>query len=321
MNVYATLQLNLTMERTMKKVTMKDIALEANVSVATVSYIINNVKTQTIPQETRERVLEIVKRLNYVPNLAARSLVKQKTGLMGILVNREENQGFWRRFHYADFISELEGLLAKKGYHVLLYSLDAENPNPQIILERKLDGVFLIDPSEESFHNISRQFPLVPLVVIDSHIDDPLFFKVLPDFKSAMANAIQFSTDREFVLVVEKYNNLGIIKTLYRESGLEPDNIFTMSNEADLKHFLSIHKGKKVIAVNEFIGVVVAKYAETKDMIVICTSGCPEILPMACDKITFTRTKAVIAEDIMAKILEDDQVDKLDKFVYLVPSE
>lgn len=305
----------------MKKVTMKDIALEANVSVATVSYIINNVKTQTIPQETRDRVLAIVKRLNYVPNLAARSLVKQKTGLMGILVNREENQGFWRRFHYADFISELEGLLAKKGYHVLLYSLDAENPNPQIILERKLDGVFLIDPSEESFHNISRQFQLVPLVVIDSHIDDPLFFKVLPDFKIAITNALKLAEGREYVLVMEKYNNLGIAKTIQKESGLKSEDIFLMSDEAELNQFLSKHQDKKIVAVNEFIGAVVSKHFDPADVIVICTSGCPEILPLPCEKITFTQTKAEVAEDIMSKILKDNQVDKMDKFVYLVPSE
>lgn len=57
----------------MKKATMKDIARQANVSVATVSYVLNNVKNQTIPDPTRQIILQIARELNYVPNLAARS--------------------------------------------------------------------------------------------------------------------------------------------------------------------------------------------------------------------------------------------------------
>lgn len=56
-----------------EKATMKDIARQANVSVATVSYVLNNVKNQTIPDPTRQSILQIARELNYVPNLAARS--------------------------------------------------------------------------------------------------------------------------------------------------------------------------------------------------------------------------------------------------------
>ena len=67
---------------------------EANVSSATVSYIINQVDNQTISEETRSRVIDIAKRLNYVPNLTARALVKGQTGLLGLLLMRNSNDGF-----------------------------------------------------------------------------------------------------------------------------------------------------------------------------------------------------------------------------------
>lgn len=71
----------------MKKTTMKDIALRANVSVATVSYVLNRVNNQTIPEKTRNQILLLAEELHYIPNLAARSLANKKTGLVGVLVH------------------------------------------------------------------------------------------------------------------------------------------------------------------------------------------------------------------------------------------
>ncbi|GAV10816.1 LacI family DNA-binding transcriptional regulator [Paenibacillus sp. NAIST15-1] len=62
----------------MKKPTMKDIAQRANVSVATVSYVLNNVDNQTIPESTRCKITQIAKELDYTPNLTARSLARKK---------------------------------------------------------------------------------------------------------------------------------------------------------------------------------------------------------------------------------------------------
>ncbi|HYK74465.1 MAG TPA: LacI family DNA-binding transcriptional regulator [Pseudoneobacillus sp.] len=301
----------------MKKVTMKNIAELANVSVATVSYILNNVSNQSIPQETRERVIEIAKNLNYVPNLAARSLVKQKTGLIGILVNREMNQGFWRNLQYAQFISELEGLLTKSGYHVVLSSLDASNPNPQIIMERKLDGVFLIDANEDTFYHISKQFPAVPLVVIDSVIDDPLFFKVLPDFERALDKAKQLVGTNPYFLVIEQFNNKQLAKKLKIESNLDEDQISMVKNEQELALFLGKHKGKKGIFVNEFVASLATKYFTPDDMIVICTAECPTILQPSIQKITFNLSKSLASFEVMKKLIQNNHLVDLEKYILL----
>ena len=57
-----------------KKVTVKDVAREAGVSVATVSYIMNNRTDQKISDATRKKVLQIANLLNYTPNSVAKSL-------------------------------------------------------------------------------------------------------------------------------------------------------------------------------------------------------------------------------------------------------
>ena len=63
--------------------TMKDIARDLGVSVVTVSKVLRN--HQDIGDETRKRVLQRVKELNYSPNLAARGLVTGKTYLVGLV--------------------------------------------------------------------------------------------------------------------------------------------------------------------------------------------------------------------------------------------
>ena len=62
----------------MKRVGIKDVAKEAGVSVSTVSYVLNRTPTETISPETTQRVLDAVKRLNYVPNLNARRLSSRR---------------------------------------------------------------------------------------------------------------------------------------------------------------------------------------------------------------------------------------------------
>ena len=62
----------------MKRVSIKDVAREAGVSASTVSYVLNFNPSETISAETTQRVREAAKRLNYVPNLNARSLSSRR---------------------------------------------------------------------------------------------------------------------------------------------------------------------------------------------------------------------------------------------------
>jgi len=66
------------------KVKIVDVAKEANVSVATVSRVVNNIPL--VNEETRERVLAAIKRTGYKPNAIARSLKIQRTNTIGIMI-------------------------------------------------------------------------------------------------------------------------------------------------------------------------------------------------------------------------------------------
>ncbi|WP_372662035.1 LacI family DNA-binding transcriptional regulator [Cohnella sp.] len=299
----------------MKKTTMKDIAKAANVSVATVSYVLNNVSNQTIPDDTKCRIIETANKLNYIPDLAARSLVKQKTGLIGILVNRTENEGFWRRHSNLELIDQLENYFTNKGYHVVLSSLDATNPNINIIAERKLDGVFLIDVKNEQFHRISNQFKAgVPLIVIDSFIDDPLFYKVVYDYEDAITKAVKIhSQDCHFV--IEAFNNQETIEKIKVFSGVADNSIHVMEHEQGLVRFLNQHPNKSVIVINELIGAIVSKYVNPSQLVVICTANCPAILPVQTTRIDFGELKSSAAFHLMMQLLSGQRDIPHDKYI------
>ncbi|MBB3113475.1 DNA-binding LacI/PurR family transcriptional regulator [Paenibacillus phyllosphaerae] len=286
----------------MKKTTLKDIALEAGVSVATVSYILNNVQNQTIPEDTRRKVQETASRLNYVPNLTAKSLVKGETKLIGILINRGPRIEPWRSIPQERFVMELERLMTAEGYHVIVVSLDAAAPKLDVVVERKLDGVFLIDVHEEAFYSISNRFKMgVPLVVIDSLIEDDLFHKIVPDFANALRIAAEQQTS-EIALITERFHNQALNALLEQTLSLPSGAYHWMADEDQLRHFVDeqTQRGRHIVVVNEIIGLYAAKHTDPAKLTVICTSDLASLLPPDVRTITF-RNKAAIAFDVMMK--------------------
>ena len=71
---------------------MKDVAQRAEVSTATVSHVIN--RTRFVSEETRARVLQAMRELDYYPNLAARSLRSQRSNIVGLIVPDVANYFF-----------------------------------------------------------------------------------------------------------------------------------------------------------------------------------------------------------------------------------
>lgn len=88
--------------------TIYDIAREAGVAASTVSRVINN--KPGIKLETRQRVQELLKKYNYIPDAAARGLVMQSSRLVGILIVDI------RVAHHVDSAFVIEQELTRRGY-------------------------------------------------------------------------------------------------------------------------------------------------------------------------------------------------------------
>ncbi|GAB3055866.1 LacI family DNA-binding transcriptional regulator [Virgibacillus ainsalahensis] len=128
---------------------IKDVALAAGVSTATVSHVIN--KTRYVSEETTVRVLEVMKQLNYRPNHAARSLRSTKTYTIGFIIPvRKEDTS------KAFFMSIAEGIeetLRKYGYHVIISNskedLKHEIEQLQLLNDQITDGIILASTCNE----------------------------------------------------------------------------------------------------------------------------------------------------------------------------
>jgi LacI family transcriptional regulator len=143
--------------------TMKDIARDLGVSVVTVSKVLRG--HQDIGEETRKRVLQRVKELNYTPNLAARGLVTGRTFLVGLVVPDLLHPFF------AQIAVSLSAALRKKGYYLTITTSEdnAELEEQEIVrlLGRRLDALVIASACAEPaiFARLLKEGP--PFVLID----------------------------------------------------------------------------------------------------------------------------------------------------------
>lgn len=302
----------------MKKTTMKDIAIRANVSVATVSYVLNRVDNQTIPEKTRRQIMQLAEELRYIPNLAARSLANQKTGLVGVLVHKSEHMPYWKLHAQLAFIHALEQRLTAAGYHTLLYSLDEANPSLDIIVERKLEAVFLIDVLDASFYSISRHFVEgIPLILIDSMIEDKLFKQVVFNYRSALEEALPEDLS-QVCLIMESFNNSLLTRYIRSIVPLPDEAVFEIRELQDLSPAMDHHRFKQAIVINEFIGSHVEKTGGFEHLTVICTCNSPQMLGESVEKLLFQGDKAEVAFELMLKLLHDSDYSEQDNNCYFV---
>ena len=125
--------------KTSKAASIYDVARESRVSVFTVSAVVNN-KTH-VGKKLRERVEAAIRKLNYRPNLLARSLAKQKTHTIGMIVPDIANPFF------PMVVRGAEDAAQKRGYNLLLCNSDdtqvREESALELLLSKRVDGILL----------------------------------------------------------------------------------------------------------------------------------------------------------------------------------
>lgn len=146
-------------------VTIKDIAKEAKVSIATVSRVINN-KEDGVGKDTRENILKIMEKHNYVPSSLARGMVTKKTHIIGLILPDINNPFF------PGIVRGAEDAASKYGYNIILCNTDdkeeKEIEHIQILKEKSVDGVIYTSTLENKGENIElfKKYK-IPLVSMD----------------------------------------------------------------------------------------------------------------------------------------------------------
>lgn len=163
-------------------VTIKEIAAEAGVSVMTVSNVINNNHAR-VSKATAQRVREIMKKHNYVPNMAARSLISKASHIITILLPiwYETPDSLLLDPYVGQVTGMLESELRARHYYVMICSFRTVDEVLEIQRTWQTDGSILVVPHEDKVTYELVQRSEAPLVVLDRNFDDLTMMSVCLD--------------------------------------------------------------------------------------------------------------------------------------------
>ncbi|WZL77886.1 LacI family DNA-binding transcriptional regulator [Eubacteriales bacterium mix99] len=163
-----------------KRASSKDVAREAGVSQATVSYVLNDVKNVKIRPETRQAVLDAVKKLNYHPSHIARGMKWNRSMSVGVITDR--------RITNYNFMETLEGIrdgLSQSNYSItLLFNKSDDSFNMEILdyyNTNRLDGVIFAFATVDELSREELNQNGVPYVIVDSHVSHARFHEIGTD--------------------------------------------------------------------------------------------------------------------------------------------
>ena len=173
--------------RTKGIVTLKSLASHLGLSAGTVSSVLNNSPAaRSIPERTRNRVLEAARQLNYRPNFAARSLRIRRTYTIGIIAEEIGDA------YGATVISGIEAFLRKNNFFFLVvaHRHDSQllHSYSQLLLARGVEGIITIDTS------IDRK-PVLPTVAIAGHRRVPNVTNIVLDHHCAVRLVLRHLLD------------------------------------------------------------------------------------------------------------------------------
>lgn len=263
----------------MTQPTIKNVALAAGVSTATVSHVIN--KTRYVSDETTQRVLQTMAELNYHPNHAARSLRSSKTYTIGFIIPvRKEDTS---KSFFMSIAEGIEETLRKQGYHLIISNskedLDKEIEQLKLLNNQITDGVILA-PTHNKFDEIQKYIPKNhPIVLIDRVPLDSKSSGVFIDSYQGVYDSIEYLREKGYQRIGYVSANLHISTARQRleayrdvqinESNLE-DTIFigepTFESGYTLAERLVSHDLDAVFIANNEIATGIISYFREKNI-------------------------------------------------------
>lgn len=221
-----------------RKVTIKDIATEAGVSIALVSFVMNNKaggkETYRVNKETAQRILEVADKLHYQPNNAARTLRSGKTNTIGVIVSDISNKFF------ADIARCIEDRAYKHKYTVLFGSTD-ENPQKlenliEVFRNKGIDGLIVVpcEGADKVIHDVARQN--IPIVLLDREVPGAELSSVVLNNRRAGIETTQALIRQGFTKIEMISYSMSLSNIKEREEGYR----YCMA-EAGLSENINIH--------------------------------------------------------------------------------
>lgn len=260
-----------------RKVTLKQIARELDVSISTVSKSLKD--SSEISEDTRQKVQAFAKLYNYKPNNIALSLKNKKTKTIGVIIPEIVHHFF------ATVISGVEQVANEHGYNVMVClsdeSFDKEVINMEMLANGSIDG-FILSLSKETqskrdYHHITEVINQgMPVVMFDRVTNDILCDKVIIDDNNAAFQAVLSLIEKGLkniaLITTVDYVSVGKLRTDGYVKALKTNDIKVNEKlilkiedidhcEEEIENLIKTQQIDAVFAVNELFAVTAIKSA------------------------------------------------------------
>lgn len=169
-------------DKLLRGITLKELSRIIGLSPGTVSVVLNNTaRAETIPQKTKDRILQAAEEHGYRPHYFARSLRANRSFTIGVITAELSDS------YCARILNGIEAAATEKGYFYLntshLHEEDLLVKNVQMLVERQVEGIITIDTNMRFYSN-------VPIVAVAGHEDIPGVTNVVINHQKAAELAL-----------------------------------------------------------------------------------------------------------------------------------
>lgn len=239
----------------MNNITIYDVAREANVSMATVSRVVNG--NPNVKPATRKKVMEVIDRLGYRPNAVARGLASKKTTTVGVIIPDISST------FYSELARGIEDIAMMYNYNIILSNSD-QNKDKEFhllntMLGKQVDGIIFMSGNVTKEHVEEFKKSSVPIVLAGSIEETGEISSVNIDYEQAAYDATTY-------FISKGHKNIGYIfgplqepingikklngyKKALAEAGLEYNEEFVF--EGDYTYDSGIEAAEKLVELDE----------------------------------------------------------------------
>jgi LacI family transcriptional regulator len=160
-------------------VTIKEVAKEANVSISTVSRVLN--KSGYTSEKTKEKVFNAVKKLNYQGSLVAAAMKKKQTLTLGLIIPDIKN------IFYSDLTRTIEDRANSHGFNIFLCNTDnnlqKEAEYIHLLIAKGVDGIIFSSPEVDdgNIEELKEKYPELPVVILGGKFPKLILNEIVVD--------------------------------------------------------------------------------------------------------------------------------------------
>lgn len=270
----------------MKRITIYDVAKEANVSLATVSRVING--SEVVREDTRVKVQDAIEKLGYKPNAIAQGLALQKTTSIAFVIPEASF------FYTGQIINGLIDVAKIYNYNMVLHTttegISATSDIIETIIKSRVDGVVIFNDKLNQDEITMLTNYDVPLVVIGNRISGANVCSVYVDYETLIYNYVNqyLEAGKDDIALIEDRKNPAMIEQLrkgiakaFEKHGKEFKNYIHIPKEYRssyeyLKEYFKDKKHQLIITYRDSQAMAVLNSAKEKNIAI------PDEMELVC---------------------------------------